>query len=277
MGDVDGAIADANSAIDIDADSIAGYLALAEAYARKHGETAALIELNKAAAVEPKGGFDGYRIRAIAHERKHDFNNWMADLDRWVALCPYSAVPYAYRANVYAGSGIAASNATKPTELAIADANKAIAIDPNYEWPYRILGIIHRARSEFDEAINDFTSAIKTDPNKPDDYRLRAGVFVLKSDYDSAILDLSKLIELHADDAEAFRSRANTYALKGDYDHAIQDFSKLIDLHPDDDHAYWSRSLAYEKKHDDAAALADRNRSAEIAKKRARLRNSANR
>jgi tetratricopeptide (TPR) repeat protein len=65
--------------------------------------------------------------------------------------------------------------------------------------------------------------------------------------------------------------------LKGDYDHAIQDFSKLIDLHPDDDHAYWSRSLAYEKKHDDAAALADRNRSAEIAKKRARLRNSANR
>jgi hypothetical protein len=45
-------------------------------------------------------------------------------------------------------------------------------------------------------------------------------------------------------------------------------------MHPDDDRAYWSRSQAYEKKHDAAAALADRNRSAEIVKKRAQARNS---
>ena len=85
------------------------------------------------------------------------------------------------------------------------------------------------------------------------------------------------MIDLRADDAEAFRSRANAYVLKGEYAHAIQDFSRLIGLRPDDDHAYWSRSLVYDKTHDDAAALADRNRSAEIAKTRAEAPKHTNR
>jgi tetratricopeptide (TPR) repeat protein len=97
---------------------------------------------------------------------------------------------------------------------AIADYDKAIALDPNYATAYSNRGIVYHKQSEFDRAIADFTKAIALNPK----------------------------------DAAAYNNRGNAYKNKDDLDRAVADYDKAIKLNPKLALAYYNRGLAYEQK-----------------------------
>jgi len=132
------------------------------------------------------------------------------------------AIAYYNRGNAYIY--------TEKLDLAIADFDKAIELDPKYE------------------------AAAAAASNA---YSKRANAYDFKDEYDKAIADYGKLIELHPKDAEAYVGRGADYTRTGKYDLAIADFDKAIELDPKNGTAYYNRGFAYNRKGDHDRAVAD--------------------
>jgi tetratricopeptide (TPR) repeat protein len=195
---------------------------VAYAYRLNREESKASAELNEVLKIEPKDGFDGFKVRGYVFEQKSDFSRAIVDYTRWAAIEPESALPYAARAN--------ARQKNHENDAAIADATRSIEIDPTFGRAYRIRGLARVEKSEYIGAIADYTSAIQTDPRLPANYRLRAKAYELAGKFDEAIADLSKLIELNDRDVDAYRRRRSVYLLKHDNAAALADDEKAREL-----------------------------------------------
>jgi tetratricopeptide (TPR) repeat protein len=123
-----------------------------------------------------------------------------------------------------------------------------------------------QTRKYFDRAIADHNKAIAIDPNYATAYNDRGNAHAfLKRDYDLAIADYSKAIELEPSKSLFVDNRGRAYRNKGDYDRAIADHSKAIELAPDNAAAYHNRGVANYLKRDNNAAIADYTKAAELA------------
>ncbi|BCW91087.1 hypothetical protein sos41_42650 [Alphaproteobacteria bacterium SO-S41] len=152
-------------------------------------------------------------------------------------------------------------------EAAIADADAAIALDPNYAdaWYYRgyaneELGRIDAARSDFDKAIelglapgyafrargrvkflendfagayDDFDAIIAADPNDQEAYRLRGAAAHVLERWSQAEADFTKAIELDPNDLKAYSGRAYVKYFTGRYAAAVPDFKKALSKKPE--------------------------------------------
>ena len=89
-------------------------------------------------------------------------------------------------------------------DRAIADYDKAIALDPNYAAAYNNRGLIYQKKGEVDRAIADYDKAIKLDPNIAAAYRNRGlVVYNGKGEVDQAIADFRKVLEINPSDQVA--------------------------------------------------------------------------
>ncbi len=75
---------------------------------------------------------------------------------------------------------------------AIAEFNKAIAINPHYEKAYEDRGLTYGKKGDLDQAISDFTRAAAINPNDGKAYYSRAISFFAKEIYGSSWLDVHK-------------------------------------------------------------------------------------
>jgi tetratricopeptide (TPR) repeat protein len=92
-------------------------------------------------------------------------------------------------------------------------------------------------KGKYDDAIADYDKAIALDPNVALAYTIRAVAYGIKGDLDRAIADLDKAITLNPNDATAYTIRGNAYYVKGDYDRAIADYRKALEINPSDQKA----------------------------------------
>jgi TonB family protein len=182
----------------------------------------------------------------------------------------------------------------KNYDLAIANFDKAIALNPQRDISYLSRGLAYYYKENYDRAIIDYNNAIKLEPNvtstdveqRKDDfheryqkasgdihkliqadpepwfYWFRRGVaydergkaYVNKGDYDRAIADFTMFIQLNPDHADAYDHRGAAYGEKGDLDQAIADFDRAIQLNPRLQSAYENRDYAYKLKADKVRA-----------------------
>ena len=103
---------------------MAAYLIRQENYGAFGEWKLALADREAAARIEPRGGYEGYRLRAIAYLQRGDYDSAVADIDRWIAVNPDSALAYELRADAYLNKRDAAQ--------AIADASNAIRLSPKH-------------------------------------------------------------------------------------------------------------------------------------------------
>ena len=87
-------------------------------------------------------------------------------------------------------------------------------------------------KGKYDDAIADYDKAIALNPNHAYAYNNRAVAYGIKGDLDRAIADLDKAIALNPNDATAYTIRGNAYYVKGDYDRAIADYRKALEIDP---------------------------------------------
>jgi basic membrane protein A len=121
-------------------------------------------------------------------------------------------------------------------------------------------GINHQEQGQQDLAIADFDRAIELEPGLAEAYGNRGRAYAEMGDYDRAIADLNRTIELQPDLAEAYFNRGVAYWHKGDYDRAIADYDRAIELKPGLAEAYGNRGRVYAEMGDFDRAISDLDR-----------------
>ena len=142
-------------------------------------------------------------------------------------------------------------------DLAIADFEKAIQLNPDDAGAYSNRGAVYNNKGDFDLAIEDFDKAIRLNPDYAGAYNNRGKAYNDKGDFDCAIVDFEKAIELNPDEAEPYNNRGASYRKKGEVDRAIIDFNRAIQLNRNYANAYNNRGNAYSKKDDYNRAIDD--------------------
>jgi tetratricopeptide (TPR) repeat protein len=115
------------------------------------------------------------------------------------------------------------------------------------------LGYVFRATAfgnyqRLDLAIADFDKAVALQPTNIDTRYNRAVALERKGEFDQALVDLAKVIEARPNDPNGLYERGYVYLKKGEYDRAIVDFDELLRIDPKSDKAIRGRAEAIKAK-----------------------------
>ncbi len=127
-------------------------------------------------------------------------------------------------------------------DRALAEADQAIRLKPDYAGAYAARCALHRARRAYDRAIADCDQAIRLNPQEGLALANRGAIHLELVEYDRTIADLDHAICLDPRDAKAFADRGVAWH-KGQHDRAIADLDQAIRLDPTSGPAYNSRCL----------------------------------
>jgi tetratricopeptide (TPR) repeat protein len=155
-----------------------------------------------------------------------------SDADAGIPACTRlidnSSLSQKERADAYVERG--AFLDTKDPLRAIADYDKAIALDPTSVNAYNHRAIVYLKQDNYDRAIADRAKAIELNPQLAASYAGRGFPLFKKGEFDAAIADYTKAIELNADYMWAYFYRAEAIKAKGDAGRAANDYLKAAEL-----------------------------------------------
>jgi tetratricopeptide (TPR) repeat protein len=101
---------------------------------------------------------------------------------------------------------------------------------------------------QLDLAIADFDKAVALQPANIETRFNRAVTLERKGEFDQALNDLAKVIEARPDDQNGLFERGYVYLKKGEYDRAIDDFDKVLRSNPQFEKAIRARAEAVKAK-----------------------------
>ena len=115
-------------------------------------------------------------------------------------------------------------------EKAIADLNKAIALDPNSPSAYYNRALILLQRGEFDQALADLNEAVRCDPRSADALIVRGLCYVARNNLDQALASFDGAIVTAPFNAMAFMQRSKLYSREGERDKQERDYQQALGL-----------------------------------------------
>jgi len=144
----------------------------------------------------------------------------------------------------------------KKYDEAIAQYQRAIALDPKDAVAYNNWGIALYEQKKSDDAVAKYQKAIELDPKLADAYNGWGVALKELGRYDEAIAKYQKAIELDPKGAAAYNNWGNVLGKEGKYDEAIAQYQKAIELDPKSALPYvgWGLALDDQKKYDEAIA-----------------------
>jgi serine/threonine-protein kinase len=179
------------------------------------------------------------------------------DLDQAIRLKPDEAQLYADRA--------AELYTQKAFDLAIADCNLVLQMDPGRANLYGLRGRCHAGRGDSEAALRDYAQAIANDPDEAPRYLLwRAELNLECENFAAADADCSQAIDRDPSLAEAYRIRGTVRQQQGESELAIEDFSEAIRLDPKLGLAYLGRAVCRFLRKEFREVVADCNAAAEL-------------
>jgi PQQ-dependent catabolism-associated CXXCW motif protein len=141
-------------------------------------------------------------------------------------------------------------------DAALRDFNQAVALKPDFALAHANRAWVLVAQQRPDEAITAATTAINLDPNLAWAYQHRAAAHEAKKEWRPVYDDATKLIELSPNDRMGYALRGHAYFEAGQYQPAIADFNKAISFDSTNVFDYRTRGRAYYflNRFDDARA-----------------------
>ena len=158
-GQFDKAIADLNSAMELNPCEVKIYGGLCYLLAITRQFKKAIPECNKAIALDPKLS-KAYNNRCFVLNEIGNHDKAIRDCSKAIELEPKVANPYNHRANAFTKIG--------QYERALNDYNKAIELNQNYTAAYVGRAICYQKLGMFDKAIIDAERCLKLDPDNSD-------------------------------------------------------------------------------------------------------------
>lgn len=173
-------------------------------------------------------------------------------LDSWTTNDPQSdkAIVYGSRANVYAD--------LKRHDLALADFNAALGIEPN-----DVTRLYNRGNSlyhlgMFDAALSDFNRALELDPDYWQAYHNRGMILGdVRGDLEGALNDFNKALSQTPGDAMTLNMRARIYEKLHQPEKALADFAKALESDPGGVSIWVNRGALFSREKKLALAIAD--------------------
>ncbi|MBA2398856.1 MAG: tetratricopeptide repeat protein [Bradyrhizobium sp.] len=132
----------------------------------------------------------------------------------------------------------------------------------NLAWAYANRGDAYRLKGQTDLAIADYDQAIRLEPHRSITHHNRALAYQAKGDFDRAIADYSQAISrwhlrTNTSKAEYLSHRADAYKQKGDLALSKADYDAAIRLSSHDSDLYYNRGLLFKAMNEPDRAIAD--------------------
>jgi tetratricopeptide (TPR) repeat protein len=140
---------------------------------------------------------------------------------------------------------------------ALADYNALLALAPDNADAYSNRGYVKQTKGDLDGALADYTEALTRDPTIAKAYYNVGLIKVQRGDIDGGIEAYNKALDLDPKLARAYYNRGSAKNLENNLDGAIADYTQAIDLDPTNAMAFDKRGLARQAKGDSDGALAD--------------------
>lgn len=182
-GDLDGAIADYNRAIELDPNAPRVYDCRGFAKRTKGDLDGAIADYDKAIELDPQDA-NGYHNRAFAKQAKDDLDGAIVDYDRAIELNPSEA-------HAYNNRGFARLT-KRDLDGALVDFDKAIELNPKDASAHQNRASIKRTKGDVDGALADYDKAIEFNPKDTNVYYDRGTACYDKSDWSDALADFRK-------------------------------------------------------------------------------------
>jgi tetratricopeptide (TPR) repeat protein len=135
-------------------------------------------------------------------------------------------------------------------DLAIADYDHAIAINPNDADAYNNRGTTRRAMGQYDLAIQDYDQALRLKPDGAMTFNNRCFAKALAGQLEQGLADCNASLHLRPRNPNALASRAFVYLKLRRYQAAIADYDAELRLTPGDPYALFGRGMARQLKGD---------------------------
>jgi len=147
---------------------------------------------------------------------------------------------------------------TDQVDKAIADFDRAIALDPYFSDAFLNRGNAFEKKGKFDEAIENFDKAAALNPSY-EAYFNRGITFEKMGRLDESIADYDQAIALNPSRHEAYHEAGKLYGKMGLFDKAIEYFNRDIAVNPKQAESYNIRGVCYLYLGEDDRALKDFN------------------
>jgi len=128
-------------------------------------------------------------------------------------------------------------------EAAIADFDRALALDPALADAYFGRGMAYGRAGNLDRAVSDLSEYISRNPKSSLGHTKRGIRYLWKGSVEDAERDFRKALELDPANAEAHDDLGVILAQRGEYDEATQHFSACIKYDPTYQKAYHNFAL----------------------------------
>lgn len=215
------AIADFNTAIEIDPQYTEAYNNRGLVYNAVGDYQKAIKDYNKALEIDPQYVL-AYNNRGLAYDSLGDFELAMKDYKAAIELDPGNAKAYYNRGNSYFKTG--------NYQSAIQDYNKIVELDPQYLMAYYNLGTAYNGIGNYKQAIKAFTKAIKLEPDDTRAYTNRGSAYSNLGDYKTAVLDFSMAVKIDPINTSAYYNLGVAYSQIGDAENSIANYKKAAAL-----------------------------------------------
>lgn len=242
--DIQGAIAEYETAISLNPRYVDAYKGLANVYLNKSNYDMAIVYFSKALSLDTLNS-DIIRNLSFAYVHRgadkcdaEDFPGAVSDYTKALEYNPKDAVLYDDLGAVYLKMG--------NYDSALKNFDVSLSIQPGYEsallnkaQAYRSMGQKKFERSDYRGAVSDYEGALIFNPKDDEIYNQLALSFIKLGDFDNAILFLDKGMSVNPGSKAIKETRPWIYfnrGLKksdsGDPEGAVSDFKQAIQLNP---------------------------------------------
>jgi tetratricopeptide (TPR) repeat protein len=180
----------------------------------------ALADFDQAIALNAKSD-EAWRGRGWVLDAKKDHDGAIEAFTKSVTINPKNAWSWAGRAQTYQWG-------KADLERALADAEKAVAVDGKVLWILGARADVRAARGDIEGAIGDAARMIALDPSSPDGYVQQGSALRDKGDAPGAIAAYNRAIELNPESSAALNGRAWTFHHIGEHRRTVEDADKAI-------------------------------------------------
>jgi adenylate cyclase len=136
-------------------------------------------------------------------------------------------------------------------DMAVAEAERGVALDPNVADAYGWLGMVYRYVGRWDEAVVAYEKAIRLNPIPPDFYLYGLGLsYAWTGRYEEAITEFEKAIQNHPDTFYVRLFAAAVYSLAGRDEEARAEAAEVLRQNPRFSLEKWEKSLRYKNRED---------------------------
>jgi tetratricopeptide (TPR) repeat protein len=252
LGDLGGGLEDLGQAIDLDPNDTAARGDRAYLRSRGGDLEGAVADYTALLELEP-GRVAVWEERSRLRQRLGQVEQALRELDQGLELNPQSW-------SLYNARGFARLAILQDARGAVADFDKALAIDPAYVTAWINRASAKASLGDEEGSLADYAQALELDPEDRRAWSNRGAYHAQRGRYEAGVADLSRAIELDPRDARSWDMRGVAHSKLGRLEAAAADYERSLELAPTVAQTWRNRALLHTRREDWASAISDLDR-----------------